>query len=59
MGTKMPFQSIITSVVALAYTLTPFSGPAGTMAAFATMRPSSEFSVEAQGLLVQPGHSVR
>ena len=43
----------------LAYTLTSPIAPAGTIAALALMRPSSEFKVEAKGCGCPAGHTVR
>src|SRR5664280_1843071 len=48
-------MSRITFVVSVAYTLTSPLAPAGTMAALALMRPSSEFNVETQGLRLSGG----
>src|SRR5258708_26169603 len=47
------------SVALVAYTLTAAPVPAGTMAALALMRPSSEFSVEARGRACPLGQTVR
>jgi hypothetical protein len=58
-ASKKPSMSRITSVVLVAYTLTAKSAPAGTMAALALMRPSSEFKVEMVGRVCPDGHTVR
>src|SRR5579872_875055 len=52
-------MSSTTFVAAFAYKLTAPPAPASTMAAFALMRPSREFSVEARGRGCPLGQTVR
>src|ERR1700690_1805584 len=58
-GTKYPLISRMALVVSVANTLTAPLVPAGTTAALALVRPSSEFSVEIFGCGCPVGQTVR